>query len=298
MGTFTPVWGFYKPAVGETGWGALVDTNFDIIDGQLTNSLPRSYLAGLGLVNNAGSPNTKIDIGAGVAQDAGNAGGMTLAATLTKDISAVWAVGSGNGGLATALGAVAPSTTYHLFLIKRTDTSVVDAYFDTSVTAANIPSPYTLFRRVGSRRTSGASAIIGFTQDGDYVRLNASVLDVTVTNPGTVAVTATLTSVPTGVPVQALLNAYADNINGLVTLFLYLSDLAATDEAPSRSVAPLCTTGIVINATGLADTAAMGQTMIRTNASSQIRYRINLSNAVINVRIVTLGWWDTRGRNA
>lgn len=32
MGTTTPNLGLYKPAVGETGWGALVDGNFDTID--------------------------------------------------------------------------------------------------------------------------------------------------------------------------------------------------------------------------------------------------------------------------
>src|SRR5438034_913664 len=32
MGTYTSNRNLYKPAVGETGWGALVDANFDTID--------------------------------------------------------------------------------------------------------------------------------------------------------------------------------------------------------------------------------------------------------------------------
>ena len=32
MGTYTTVYNLYKPAVQERGWGALVNTNFDLID--------------------------------------------------------------------------------------------------------------------------------------------------------------------------------------------------------------------------------------------------------------------------
>lgn len=37
MGTYTTKLALYKPAVGETGWGALVNTDLDILDGLLTN---------------------------------------------------------------------------------------------------------------------------------------------------------------------------------------------------------------------------------------------------------------------
>ena len=34
MGTTTSILGLYKPAVGETGWGASVNGNFDTLDGR------------------------------------------------------------------------------------------------------------------------------------------------------------------------------------------------------------------------------------------------------------------------
>jgi len=288
MGTTTPNFSLYKPANGEVGWGTLVDANWDTVDANLTNSLPRAYLAGCQLTNNAGSPNTKVDFSAGQAQDAGNAGAMTLSA-ITKDISATWAVGTNNGGLAPSLTLTA-STTYHAFVVKRTDTNVVDAYFDSSVTAANIPSPYTLFRRAGSLRTNGSSQIIAFVQDGDYFRLKATVLDVNTTNPGTSAVTATLTSLPTGINVQAFLNVAI--VTTTTAALMLVSDLAANDEAPSATVAPLYNVG-----TNQSSSSTASQVTVRTNASAQIRYRLGGSDGNTVIRIVTVGWLDTRGKN-
>lgn len=289
MGTTTPNFGMYLPASGETGWATSVNANFSTIDSNLTNALPRAYLAGCQLTNNAGSPNTKIDLSAGQAQDTGNASAMTLAA-ITKDISATWVVGNNNGGLAAALSLL-PSTWYHLFVIKRTDTNIVDAYFDTSVSAANIPSPYTLFRRVGSVRTDAGSLILGFVQDGDYFRWKASVLDVNTTNPGTSAVSATLSRVPTGVAVQALFNAVV--VSTTANPFPYFSDLAVNDEAPSITAAP----GFSAATNGNAAASYGAQLQVRTNTSAQIRYRFGGSDGNTTIRLVTLGWFDARGKN-
>ncbi len=289
-GTTTPNFGFCKPAVGEVGWGAVVNANMDTIDGNLTNALPRSYLAGLQLSDTIAATATQISIAAGVAQDAGQAGAMILSSTLTKDLSAPWAVGNNNGGLCGACSYSA-STWYHVFEIKRTDTNVVDAYFDTSVSAANIPAPYTLFRRIGSVRTDGSKNILQFTQDGDYVRWAASVLDVNTTNPGTGAITATLTNVPTGVNVMALMNVFYASSTDATPDFLYLSDLAANNEAASSTGAPLAML------TANSSLSGVSQVTLRTNTSSQIRYRLNVSDANSIVRIATLGWLDPRGRN-
>lgn len=286
MGTTTPNFGMYLPAAGETGWATSVNANFSTIDANLTNALPRAYLAGCQLTNNAGAPNTKIDLSAGQAQDVGNAGAMTLAA-ITKDISATWVVGNGTGGLAAALSLLA-STWYHLFVIKRTDTNVVDAYFDTSVTAANIPAPYTLFRRVGSVRTSGGSVILGFVQDGDLFQWKASITDLSTTNPGATAITPLLT-VPTGVNVQAIVEVYIDtatsgNVVGRV------SDLATTDTAPTNGNGDIQSQNIASN------TKAAARLTTRTNTAAQIRYRQSASGVSDTLIITTVGWLDTRGK--
>ena len=281
MGTTTPNFGLYLPAAGEQNWTNSVNGNFTTIDSNLTNALPRAYLAGCQLTNNAGSPNTKIDLSAGQAQDTGNAGAMTLSA-ITKDISATWVVGTNVGGLASALTLTA-STWYHVFVIKRTDTNVVDAYFDTSVSAANIPSPYTLFRRVGSVLTDAGSLILGFVQDGDYFQWKVPLLETTSATPGTAAVTQTLANIPIGVNVRAVLNA-----TNTSAMFAYLSDLGTTDAAPSGTAAPLASVG-----TGAAGSNA-GQIIVRTNTSAQIRTR---NSANVRLFLATVGWYDTRGKS-
>src|SRR3990167_8496566 len=116
---------------------------------------------------------------------------LNLTTALTKQIDAAWAVGTNQGGLFS--GAVGNTTWYHVFLIRRSDTGVVDAGFDTSVTAANIPASYDQYRRIGSVLTDGAANILAFVQDGDWFAWAAPVLDVDSDNPGTNAVTATLT---------------------------------------------------------------------------------------------------------
>lgn len=291
MGSVTPNFGMYLPAAGETGWATSINANFSTIDSNLTNSLPRAYLAGCQLSNNAGTPTTKIDISAGQAQDAGNAGALTLAATLTKDLSAVWAVGSGNGGLGNTVTR-ATNTWYHMFLIKRTDTNVVDAYFDTSVSAANIPSPYTLFRRLGSVRTDGTGSgnILAFTQDGDYFQWSAAVTDVNDAPPAsTNAITKTLT-VPIGVNVVAAL--YCDLTNaGPQTCYALYSDLSTTDTAPAAGRAQLLAKS---NGTTSGGTSLV---LCRTNTSAQIRTRVSNVTGFTHT-VGTYGWYDSRGRFA
>src|SRR5574341_1608783 len=134
--------------------------------------LPRSYLAGYGLANNAGDATNDIDIAVGSCRSKDNTDNILLASALTKQLDAVWAVGT-NAGMR-ASGAAITDTTYHIFVIKRPDTGVIDIAADTSATGANIAAntntAYTEIRRIGSiLRESGA--IVAFTQRGDsFVR--------------------------------------------------------------------------------------------------------------------------------
>lgn len=287
QGTTTPNYSLCKPKSGEVGWDVSINGNFDTIDGLLTNGLPRAYMAGLGLANNGAQPLIEIDIAPGVAQDAGNGGAIILSASISKLINASFGAGTnqgcrGNGVLLSA------NTWYHIFLIKRTDTGNVDVLCDTSVTAGNIPSPYTLFRRIGSVKTDGGSQILAFVQDGDYFRWKASVLDVNTTNPGASAVTATLASVPLGVNVMALLNVFFQSNTDAPAEYLYVSDPSSNDEAPSPTAAPLAQFFASNAVNGIA------QIQVRTNTLQQIRYRANGSDANTIVRVATLGWIDTR----
>jgi hypothetical protein len=114
-------------------WRAPVQVNtFD-------QTLISGYLSGLTL-STAGASAT-FGIAAGAANDTASGGMMTLASAYTKTTSS-WVVGTGNGALDT--GAIANSTWYHVYLIKRIDTGVVDILISGSATSPTMPTGYTL----------------------------------------------------------------------------------------------------------------------------------------------------------
>ena len=152
-----------------------------------------------------------------------------------------------------------------------------------------MPANYTKKRRIGSVLTDASKAINFFTQDGQYF-LWATATMTSTGNPGTSASSVTL-NVATGVNVWAVYNAVLDN--SVQNSVLYLSDLAAADQAPSQTVAPLGQlhlNGSTLNMT------LMQQVTTRTNTSAQIRFRVSASDAGTGVKFSTLGWYDRRGR--
>lgn len=248
-------------------------------------ALPPGHLFGLTLSNDGTSPNTVIDIAAGSCRDTSDTDNMVLAA-FTKSTGG-WASGTGHGGLDT--GAVAASTWYHVYVIKQPGglAGATDALISTSATAPTMPSGYTLKRRIGSFLTDGSSHIVTFKQDGDRFRWTTGVVDVNSTNPGTSAVTAAI-STPLGVKTWAdlivnLNNATTALINGLVT------SLDETDRAPSGTEHNFLATG----ATGGRSATSL---LIKTDTSSQVRYRLSASGASDIIFIETFGWVDQRGR--
>lgn len=255
------------------------------------------HLWGLTLSNNGVDPTNDIDVAVGEAMsddtNSTDAVLMRLASALTKRIDATWTVGN-NGGLL-ASGAALANGTYHVFLIMRPDTGVVDVAADSSVTGANLAAntnaAYTKKRRIASLLRESAS-LVGFVQDGDYFRRKASVLDVDSTNPGASAVLRTL-SVPTGLNLQALFNSWFASTSDSTTDYLVYSDPAANDEAPSNSAAPLAHASSFASGTTVVN---VGSFMVRTNTSAQVRSRVNASDANTVMRMATLGWVDTRGR--
>ena len=151
-----------------------------------------------------------------------------------------------------------------------------------------MPTNYDYKRRIGSIVRTGA-AIKAFSQLGDEFLWTTAVLDVDATNPGTLAVTATLT-VPTGVKVWAKFNTVS--INGTVNHSVYFSSLDQTDEAASNTVAPLAALGFSGGVAGFT-----GWNSIRTNTLGQIRYRLDGSGAGDVLRLATFGFSDRRGRD-
>lgn len=289
-----------NPSIPETPTGTALRTAASVTAARETLLIPsvvRSYLSGFGM-STAGS-STTMSIAAGSATDSTNTSSLITSSTIAKTTSN-WAVGTATGGKSLA-AAIANSTWYHFYAIRRPDTGVVDVCFSTNATGllaadfvaggGNVPDAYTQFRRIGSGLTNGSAQWTSFQQDGDLFQWLTPVLDVNATNPGTSAVTRTL-STPLGLNVIAEMIA-ALGVGSASTA--YLSDLATVDLAPSQTVAPLGQLNAYANA---ANSANHGVVSIRTNTSSQIRSRLSASDASTFLRIATTGWVDRRGKDA
>jgi hypothetical protein len=242
----------------------------------------RGYRYGLEIANNVGNPNTHIDIAAGVAVDSTAVYSMALAAPLTKILQAAgaWAAGTGNNGLFS--GARANSTWYHAFLIRKTADGTIDAGFDTSLAAANIPVGYGAYRRIGSIKTDGAGNILGFFQIDDEFWWATPPIDVNVANLGAASTSYTL-SVPSGINVVADFHAYAGV--GAGTASVYIRDPNAADLASSEPPAGMAT---LANIQGVVETVAGGLVRVRTNTAAQVAARSSSANTTFV--ITTRGW--------
>ncbi|MBN9086255.1 MAG: hypothetical protein J0J01_05065 [Reyranella sp.] len=246
----------------------------------VTRAALRSYLAGLGLSNNVGAPNARIDVATGICADDTNTQMLSLASG-TLDCTT-----TGANGLDT--GSLANNTWYHAFAIGKPDGTTA-RLASTSPTSPALPAGYTLKRRIGSFKTDVAAHILLFVQDGDSFMWKTPVMDlggVSGTNPGTSAVNRTLVSVPTGVRMQAVLNIVVNN-SGSDFAYCLITDRSLTDMAPSvgNSDTPKASIGTALKA-------------VWTDTSAQVRSRISYSDALTGLILNTLGWIDHRGRNA
>lgn len=240
--------------------------------------LPPGFIYGCTLSNNSGDITNDIDISSGKVRSSDDTENLILSSALTKRLDAAWAVGSGNGGLDT--GSIA-NTVYHIHLIKRTDTGVVDALFSTSATSPTLPTNYTVSRRIGSViRVSGA--IKEFIQHGNIFRWKTPVLDIN-QDPTTSYTNFTLT-VPTGFRVIVEANVYANNANFDTGVHVKTPD--ASDGLASTTVSPLSV--IYGVATG------NGTVRVLTNSSGQVSAQAGRSNT--DFRFATISYEDYRGQ--
>jgi hypothetical protein len=164
-----------------------------------------------------------------------------------------------------------------------------DVVFSTSASAPTLPSGYTYYRYIGSGKTDGSANFISFFSDGDLVQWITPVADIASNNPGTSAVTRTLT-VPTGFNVQAIFRASANNNAAAGNMDVNFSDLATADAATPTTGADLTRAA---NASG-SSTVQSSRFYVRTNTSAQVRSRLNFSDANCTLVMTTLGWLMNR----
>ena len=212
---------------------------------------------------------------------------MRLPTGATKT-SAAWALGlSGAGALDT--GTVALNTWYHVFLIKRSDTGVVDVLISLSPFSPTMPTNYDTKRRIGSLLTNNTTgAWVPFVQLGDEFLWATPVTDINITNLGTTATLFAL-SVPTGVQVLARIrSAFAGTATS--TIFLVNSPDEAVTAAGSPTGNKTAQNPIASNGAGTISTID-----VRTNTSAQIRAVASAASSTLTV--VTYGWIDRRGKD-
>lgn len=239
-----------------------------------------NYLGGLPLVY---ATVNSLSVAAGGATSSDNLATMVLSSTITKGTTATWAVGNGGGGLDT--GAVAANTWYHVWLIMRPDTGVVDVLFSTSATSPTMPTNYTKRRRIGSFKTDAGLAIINFVQDGDSFVWAAPVADYSNVTIGTTAGPLVL-SVPPGVKVTASFTAFLNT----GTAGTYVT-FASPDQTTLLAATP---TGNISLWNPTATSGASSDFNIRTGTSSNIN--IVGSASATGFYLITKGWIDNRGK--
>jgi hypothetical protein len=245
---------------------------------QNINALIRSYLAGLGLSTPGAS--TSFTVAVGMAMDGANVAMMVLAAALTKT-TAAWTLGAG-GALDT--GAIANSTWYHVYLIRRPDTGVVDVCLSLSATAPTIggaiPAAYTQFRRIGALLTNASPQWVPFNQFGDYFMWATEAVDQSGIASANSSWNVAL-SVPRGLNIRALINIRV-----------------SYNTAPgTMTFSSLLVPGSQGTATVLATaTAVYAQLELMTDTSAQIRVTGNAVGQLYYIN--TYGWIDTRGKDA
>lgn len=247
--------------------------------------IPRGYLSGYTL-STAGSSST-MTIASGQATDATNVASIVMGSSIAKTTSA-WAVGSTNGCLDT--GSIANATWYHFYAILRPDTGVVDVLCSLNATSPTLPANYTLHRNIGAGLTNGSAQWVSFTQEGDTYLWAAAVLNVDSTNPGTSAITSTLT-VPTGIKVRAIVNQTLTTGAGGASACL-ISSPDQADAAASTSALPL--SNIYAPASGV----MANRLEVLTNTSGQLRRRCSFSDGSVIHRIATVGYIHRRGRDS
>jgi hypothetical protein len=233
-----------------------------------------------------------IDIAVGSARDSSNGSDIKTSSVITKQLDVDWVAGSAAGGFPSGL-TLAVDTWYHMFMILNNDMVTVDAGFDSSITATNLltdASTYTDFRRIGSVLTNGSSNIIAYKQYEDRFIWDVMVQDISNQNFGSSVQTMAL-SVPPDVQVWAdITMVFREGSSSTRRFGTYgTGDMSLSGVTPSASLQDFDKKGSDQIAPNLG-------LLLKTDTSSQVKFKANSTGSDGFVKVMTHGWEDPRGK--
>lgn len=232
------------------------------------------YIYGL-ILSGAGFPYTSINISAGQAADATGIDVLSDSGN-SKHITAAWTVGVSGGALDT--GTFTAGNFYHMFVIKRPDTGVVDYAVSLSsvapATGGNIPSAYTLSQWIGAFWAAAGPIYYDFYQINDNFYYRVGIQNVSAVAIGTSRLLVTTSAPPNKI---ALLRISGTN-SGAPVSFL-IQPTAETDRAPVPF--PSMSSNVTAQ-------PATGHFAIPVDGASQIAIRASVAASTISVE--TYGW--------
>lgn len=262
----------------------------------LPGRLPRGYIDGC-IMSNGTDATNDINIAAGVCRDSTNAVDITVPAISGKQLDANWAAGGSAGMRNSAAGIT--DTTYHIYAVRTAASATADIYAHTSTTVATVltalqaesgGSSYAYARRIGSI-VRESSAVVAFTQIGDDF-LRAPVLDINTTYSSTATLAAL--KIPTGLKLFANINFYTiDGGAADAGVFIFSPDQSSALTA-SKTATPLASAWGGGGGNTTIQTA--GNIRVRTNTSAQVYITTDAGSRT--VKVSSLGWTDTRGKDA
>jgi len=257
---------------------------------QASQGMPFGYFSGFRLANNAATPNTTVDVGAGAARSSDNTVDVVATTTMRGVLQSTgaWAPGDNQNKLSS--GSRANNATYFIYRIRKTSDGTSDLVFDPSATTPSLPSGYSGFVYIGRIATDASGNIRAFKDRGngrfDWVTPN---VEATVTG---IAPTTALIAISgmSGVPVEVVLNVLqtGDGTNIKITA----ADV--TDQATSTGPGNY-TGGIPGDAGGGSNAeSAGGFAFAFTDTAGQVRVRNYSAAGNIGYRIVAMGWKEYR----
>ena len=272
----------------------LVNANsYPLIKASLT-SRGISYLLNPIIVsNNAVSPNTKIDISAGVRNFTNGTDQAILSSTITAIIQSTgsWAAGNDQNKLDT--GFRANSTWYHSYVIQNNTSSAFDVLFSTSATSPIVPSGWTNVAKIrnGQVMTDGSGNLRIFLKFANgFTKYTASANGYAQDYSGTPAVQSnTLQSIM--VPNQA-------NIGAIVKAFSETGVGGGDTMSFTYDGSVVTTTNLTVNlneldgySIGDSGRHAVREKLCITN-SAQIKFTVYASSITRALSFATLGYYD------